>query len=248
MQVGKRMEFETEDQRRVYEHVERNGVVERRELVDALSMDAEQCDRALSALERDGQLEDRDGLLRIAIDVGTEMEYTIDGFEFTIRPARQTDLAEIVGIMRQVSEEESYFVAETVVDLLDNEDVVNRYNQLESRVFFVATVDDVIVGWVHLHSPNYAKLAHTAELTIGVLEGYRGHGIGDHLLERGLGWAASNGYEKVYQSLPATNQDAVTFLEKHRWETEAIRQAHYKIDDEYVAEQMMAVMIEGREP
>lgn len=29
-----------------------------------------------------------------------------------------------------------------------------------------------------------------------------------------------------------------------RWETEAIRQAHYKIDDVLVAEQMMAVMLE----
>ena len=146
-------------------------------------------------------------------------------------------------MMREVAEQNDYLIAETVVDLLDREEVVFRHNDIESRIFFVATVDDEVIGWVHLHSPNYAKLAHTAELTMGVVAKYRDHGIGSQLMERGLKWAESNGYEKVYQSLPATNQAAVRFLEDHRWETEAIRQAHYKIDDEYVAEQMMAVIL-----
>jgi len=182
-------------------------------------------------------------VLRIAIDTGAETEYTIDDLPFTIRPAEQSDLKGIVGVMRQVAEENDYLVAETVVDLLDHEEVVFRHNDIESRIFFVATVDDDVIGWAHLRSPNYEKLAHTAELTMGVLDEYRGHGIGSHLMERGLKWASESGFEKVYQSIPATNQDAVRFLEDHRWETEAIRQAHYKIDDDYVAEQMMGIML-----
>jgi ribosomal protein S18 acetylase RimI-like enzyme len=171
------------------------------------------------------------------------LTYETDGVEVTIRPARQDDLQGIVGVMREVAEEDEYLTAESVVDLLDHEEVVFRNNDIESRAFFVATVADEVVGWVHLRSPNFEKLRHTAELTMGVLSEYRGRAIGSHLMERGLEWAETNGYEKVYQSLPATNQDAVRFLEKHRWETEAIRKAHYKIDDEYVAEQQMAVML-----
>jgi GNAT superfamily N-acetyltransferase len=127
--------------------------------------------------------------------------------------------------------------------LLDDEEVVLRNDTREFRMFFVATVDEEVVGWVHLRSPNFAKLRHTAELTMGVEAAYRGHGIGGRLMEHGLEWARTNGYEKVYQSLPATNQDAVRFLERHNWETEAVRKAHFKIDDEYVAEQQMAVML-----
>ncbi|MFU8868139.1 GNAT family N-acetyltransferase, partial [Natronococcus sp.] len=73
------------------------------------------------------------------------------------------------------------------------------------------------------------------------LEEYRGHGLGGHLLERGLEWAASQGYERVYQSIPSTNEAAVEFLEGHGWEVEAVREGHYKIDGEYVDEVMMAV-------
>ncbi|HMB49825.1 MAG TPA: GNAT family N-acetyltransferase [Natronoarchaeum rubrum] len=244
MQVQQRPEFETEDRKQIYEYVERNGVVERGELDDAFAMDADRIELELSDLIDEGFLDEREGIYRIAIDVGEPTTHEADGVEFTVRPAKQGDLQGLIRVMRTVSEEGAYLTAESVMDLLDHEEVVFRHNDVESRMFFVATVDDDVVGWVHLDSPNFAKLRHTAELTMGILAEYRGHGIGSHLMERGLDWAASNGYEKVYQSLPATNQDAVRFLEDHRWETEAIRRAHFKIDDEYVAEQQMAVMLE----
>jgi len=243
MQAHQRLEFDTEERKRLYEYVERNGVVDRDELETEFSMDSDRIDRELAALEEDGYLEERGGIYRIAIDLGGELTYEADGVDVTIRPAEQADLTGLVGVMREVAEEDAYLTAESVVDLLDHEEVVFRNNDVESRTFFVATVGDEVVGWVHLRSPKFEKLRHTAELTIGVLDEYRGHGIGSHLMEHGLEWAKSNGFEKVYQSLPATNQQAVTFLEQHRWETEAIRPAHFKIDDEYVAEQQMAVVI-----
>ncbi|WP_254761741.1 GNAT family N-acetyltransferase [Natrinema marinum] len=243
MQAIEKPRFETDAQERLYDYVERNGAVTTDDLEAAFSMESRRLTESIAALEADGYLESDDGLLRIAIETGAETEHTIEGLTFTIRPAEQSDLRGLVSVMREVAEENDYLVAETVVDLLDREEVVFRHNDIESRIFFVATVDDEVVGWVHLRSPNFEKLAHTAELTMGVLEEYRGHGIGSQLMERGLKWADSNGYEKVYQSVPATNQDAVRFLEDHRWETEAIRQAHYKIDGNYVAEQMMGVML-----
>ncbi|WP_265108383.1 GNAT family N-acetyltransferase [Halosolutus halophilus] len=243
MQAIDQPRFETRDYRDIYDYIERNGAVAIEELETALSIEPNRLREAIDELKRDEYLEEEGSLLRIAIDTGAEVEHTTDDLTFTIRPANQGDLKGIVGVMREVAEENDYLVAETVVDLLDHEEVVFRHNDIESRIFFVATVDDDVVGWAHLHAPNYEKLAHTAELTMGVLEEYRGHGIGSHLMERGLRWARENGFEKVYQSVPATNQDAVRFLEDHRWETEALRQAHYKIDDDYVAEQMMGIML-----
>jgi ribosomal protein S18 acetylase RimI-like enzyme len=108
-------------------------------------------------------------------------------------------------------------------------------------MFFVACVDGEVVGWVHLHVPELEKLHHTAELTVGVLEEYRGHGVGGHLLQRGLEWGGSNGLEKIYQSVPASNEEAIAFLEAHDWYTEAVREDHYRIGGDYVDEVMMAV-------
>ena len=40
--------------------------------------------------------------------------------------------------------------------------------------------------------------------------------------------------------MPATNEAAIEFLEGQGWQTEAVRDDHYKIDEAYVDEVMMA--------
>ncbi|SEV86679.1 bifunctional helix-turn-helix transcriptional regulator/GNAT family N-acetyltransferase [Natrinema salifodinae] len=235
------LEFGHEDRRRIYEYVERQGAADPDETRDRLGVDPSGFRHHVAILKRDGRIEEEGGKLRVTLDAGAEEEYVSEDLEFHIRPARQEDLTGIVGAIRQVAEEKTYIEAETVADEIDHEEALLRHNELESRMFFVATVEDEVVGWVHLHAPELEKLSHTAELTVGVLEEYRGHGVGSHLLSRGLEWAGSNGYEKVYQSVPSTNEDAIAFLEEHNWETEAIREDHYKLNGHYVDEVMMAV-------
>lgn len=232
--------FETPDHRRIYEHVEQHGAVTPREVAEAVEMDPEKFNHELTILKRDGYLEEHDDTLRVALEAGTAEEYSSDGVDYVIRPARQEDLTGIVGVIRKLTEEKTYLVAESVAEQVDFEGVLIRHNDVETRMFFVATVADDVVGWAHLEAPELEKLSHAAKLTVGVLEEYRRHGIGAHLLHRSLEWASTHGYHRVYNSIPATNQEAARFLEDHDFETEAIRKEHYMIDGEFTAELMMA--------
>ena len=243
MELSETLEFDHSDRQRIYDYVERHGTVDPDEVQEEiLPHDRGGFRHHVAILKRNDYLEETDdGQLKVAIEEEGEEEFTGEEVDFTVRPARQKDLTGIVGAIRQVAEQGTYIVAETVAQELDHQEALLRHNELESRMFFVATVEDEVVGWVHLNAPELEKLGHTAELTVGVLEEYRGRGLGSHLLSRGLEWAGKNGFEKVYQSLPATNDAAVEFLEEHGWETEAVREDHYKIDDEYVDEVMMAV-------
>ncbi|QFU83664.1 GNAT family N-acetyltransferase [Natronorubrum aibiense] len=235
------LEFGHDDRKQIYEYVERHGAVDPDDTRRHLGIEPGAFRHHVAILKRDGRLEEADGTLRVTIDAGAEEEYVADDLEFHIRPARQEDLTGIIGAIRQVAEEKTYIEAESVADEIDHQEALLRHNELESRMFFVATVDDEVVGWVHIHAPELEKLSHTAELTVGVIEEYRGHGIGSHLLSRGLEWAGANGYERVYQSVPSSNDDAIAFLEDHDWEIEAIREDHYKLDGRYVDEVMMAL-------
>ncbi|RQG97743.1 GNAT family N-acetyltransferase [Natrarchaeobius chitinivorans] len=238
------LEFGHEDRKEIYEYVERQGAVDPDATRDHLGLDPSAFRHHVAILKRDGRLTEERGTLRVTIDAGAEEEYVSGDLEFHIRPARQEDLTGIVGAIRQVVGEKTYIEAESVADEIDHEETLLRHNELESRMFFVATVEEDVVGWVHLYAPELEKLSHTAELTVGVIEEYRGHGIGAHLLARGLEWTGSNGYEKVYQSIPSTNEEAIAFLEEHDWAIEAVREDHYKIDGRYVDEVMMAVDLE----
>ena len=174
------------------------------------------------------------------MDVGSVEAYSNDGLEYVVRPARQSDFEGLIDTIRDVTAEDTYIVAESIAEQLLYEDAVNRHNTAESRVFLVATVEGDVVGWAHLDLPQLDKLKSTAQLTVGVQETFQGRGIGSRLVDRALEWAEANGYRKVYNSVPTTNDEALDFLENRGWETEGIRKDHYTIGDRYVDEVTLA--------
>ncbi len=243
MQGLERPTFRSEASKQLYQYVERHGTAARHRTRSALSLSAEEFQDELDWLLTKGYLADDGGTLRIDLSAGSVEEHPAAGFVYTIRPARQEDFEGLVETIRDVTAAGTYVVAESIAERLLYEDAVNRHNTVESRVFFVATVDGDVVGWTHLDLPQVEKLQSTAKLTVGVREAVREHGIGSQLLERGLDWAAANGYQKVYNSVPATNDAALDFLESRGWDTEGVRRDHYTIDDRTVDEVMMAYTI-----
>jgi len=240
MELTEKPQFDHDDRRDIYEYVERHGASRPEDVRVALHMDERAFGHHVAILKRDSVIEKTNGRLRVAFDAGAQEEYESGDVEFTIRQAREEDLTGLVGAIRQAIGGGEYVKAETVADVVDNEGVLIRHNEIESRIFFVATVNDDVVGWVHLKHTDLEKLSHTAELTLGVLEEYRRNGIGSQLLERGLEWAKPQGFEKIYNSIPSTNEQAIDFLESRGFEIEAVRENHYKMDGNYVDEVMMA--------
>lgn len=241
MELAQRVTIENRDRKDIYEYVERRGSVPAEQVRHELGFDEQAFGHHLAVLRRDGYVRKVDEDLEIAFDAGSGEVHDAEGIRFEIRTARQADLTGLVGVIRQVAKDGRYIEAETVADVIDYEEILLRHNEVSSRMFFVATVDEQVVGWVHLDLPETDKLKHTARLTVGVLEEYRGKGIGGSLLDKGLSWAGGNGFERVYNSVPSTNEEAIGFLESQGWTSEAVREGHYRIGEEYVDEVMMAV-------
>lgn len=259
-------QFDHDRRRQIYEYVERNGAVEPEtvrqnvlvqpetdskparsgaDLEPSVPMQTEEFSHHVSILERDGYLEERDDKLRVALPMDVDAETVdLDGLEATVRPARQEDITGIVGVIETIATVNTYVVAARLAEEVTRDEVLFRHNESEDRVFFVATVDDDAVGWLHVGGVQFPKMSHTAELTLGVLERYRGNGLGSTLMERGLEWARDRGYRKIYQNLPATNERAIAFLEDQGWSVESTRDGHYRIDDELVDEVQLAIWLD----
>ena len=240
MQPLERPTFRSEASKQIYQYVERHGTAARHQTRSAAGLSSGEFEDELEWLMTKGYLEDEGGTLRIGLNAGSVEEHVSADFTYTIRPARQEDFEGLVDTIRDVTAEDTYVVAESIADRLLYEDTVQRHNTVESRVFFVATNDGEVIGWTHLDLPQTDKLQSTAQLTVGVRESHRQRGVGSQLLGRGLDWAEANGYQKVYNSIPMTNDKALSFLEAHGWETEGIRRDHYTIEDELIDEVMMA--------
>jgi GNAT superfamily N-acetyltransferase len=262
------MGFDRAERRRIYEYVEREGVVTPEQvrqnvlvrtessskparsgaaLSRSVPMEPETFRHHVSILKRDGYLEEVDGTLRVAFPMDADVEAVdLDGVEAEIRPARQEDITGVIGVIGAVAGKADHAVAARLAEQVSRDDVLLRHNEEESRVFFVATVEGDAVGWLHVEALKYPRMEHTAELTVGVLEEYRGSGLGTALMDCGLDWARERGYLKVYQNLPATNERAIDFLAENGWTEEYRREGHYLLDGEFVDEIGLAVWLDDR--
>jgi GNAT superfamily N-acetyltransferase len=232
--------FESPVQKQLYKQVERSGPQALEDLVSAVEVDTDSAEDALGTLEEKGYVEQSGSEVRLRLDLGEEQRHETRDFTYVVRPARESDFDAVLDVVEAIAEKKTYVIAERLAAELAYDETVLRHNSIQSRVFFIATTDDTVIGWSHLDLPLTQKLRPTAELTVGVRESYRGYGIGTELLERALSWAHDNDYLKVYKNVARTNMQAVSFLESRGWEQEGIRDDHYRIGHKQVDQIMMA--------
>ncbi|WP_135827597.1 GNAT family N-acetyltransferase [Halorussus halobius] len=266
------LEFDGDVEDRIYRYVERNGSATREEVRDAVRvaesagakpprsgtepaarLPVAECNERVDALLDAGRLTERDGSLYVEPDAEAET-HEADEFEYVVRPADEDDREAVAALVREVADEGAIVVDARVADAIQRDGALVRLNERESRMVFVAErhaegddADDSgeILGWVHLQGFELPARSHTAELTVGVAPEYREQGVGSTLLERGMAWADDDGCVKVYQSLPATNEEALDLLDEHGWDREATRADHYEVGDEFVDEVQLAKRLDG---
>jgi len=218
----------------------------------------------IDELLESGPLTQRDGRLYVEPDAESET-HDAEAFEYVVRPADEDDRAAVADLIREVAAEGAIVVDERVADAIEQDGALIRLNERESRMFFVAEkraeagdgetedgeesdgeIDErETIGWVHVQGFDLPARSHTAELTVGVAREYREQGVGGTLLQRGMAWAEEESCIKVYQSLPATNDEALELLDEHDWEREATRADHYRVEGELVDEVQLAKRLDG---
>jgi RimJ/RimL family protein N-acetyltransferase len=93
----------------------------------------------------------------------------------------------------------------------------------QGNLVLVAFLNGTLVGWVTLFHARPEFLQHTAELGMGVIQVYRGIGIGTALMDYALRWAAEHGIEKVNLGVRASNHRARALYQKFGFAEEGYR-------------------------
>ena len=75
-------------------------------------------------------------------------------------------------------------------------------NLKENWPHFVAVGEGKVVGWCDITSLHRPVFAHSGSLGIGVLEQYRGQGIGEALMRAAIAKAQDRGLEKLKTGTP----------------------------------------------
>lgn len=110
-------------------------------------------------------------------------------------------------------------------------------NIKENWPHVVAVVDGNVVGWCDITSNvtslNRLAYAHCGELGIGVVEPYRGRGIGKALMIDALRRAKEKGLERIELNVFEKNIPAIMLYQQLGFVIEGKKKKAVKIDGEY---------------
>ena len=166
---------------------------------------------------------------------------TKKGDKFTVRPAQKTDAAGMLEYVKEVFNDDRFFVS-TLADMKDELTLdktrqwIAKHRDNPHWNLLLADYAGKIVGETALKNVKRLRTQHVGTLGITVLQGFRGIGIGTALLENMLDWGAKNAViEKIGLSAFATNKRAFGLYRKMGFVEEGRRVKEYKIaPGEYV--------------
>lgn len=166
-----------------------------------------------------------------------------DGRQVVIRETEENDLERSVRSFRSVAAEGIYLQTEEVPE--DTVEVWrNRWkdNGTDS-LFCVSEVEGDIVGGIVLIQPSRAKKnAHVRDLGMWIVEGYRGIGIGNFMMQYALDWARSkSSIKKITLGVYSSNLRAIRLYLRHGFHIEGSVKGKALINGKYVDEVAMGL-------
>jgi RimJ/RimL family protein N-acetyltransferase len=137
-----------------------------------------------------------------------------DGRTVYLRPATESDAGPFILAIDSISREQVYFIRSRFDVEEEKEQAFIAKARAHGNLILVAANSTQIVGWVTLFRAQAEFQRHTAQLGMGVVQGYRGAGLGTALINCALAWAARNGIEKVKLGVRASNERARSLYHK----------------------------------
>jgi ribosomal protein S18 acetylase RimI-like enzyme len=107
----------------------------------------------------------------------------------------------------------------------------------------VALAGETVVGWCDVLRGGMPTRRHAGTLGVGVLERWRGRGIGGSLLVSAIGLARERGFERIELAVRVDNPGARLLYERLGFEHEGRLRRHLRVDGESHDSFMMALLL-----
>lgn len=111
-------------------------------------------------------------------------------------------------------------------------DQVSQQSQ-SGNPFFVALVEQEVVGWCSAIPIQVISMQYTGQLYMGVLHGWRGHSVGESLLRTTLRRAWGNGLCRVELEVCRSNTHAIRLYKKIGFVLEGVKRKAFHATQEF---------------
>lgn len=163
-----------------------------------------------------------------------------------IRSATKDDAAQLTALMQQLDKSSQYMLWEAEERDLQPENqfkMIEGIREKENSALLVAETKDELIGYLFILGGGAKRQRHTAYIVIGILEEYRGKGIGTRLFSEMNEWASYNNIHRLELTVVIDNKAGVALYKKMGFEIEGIKKDSLLINDKFYDEYYMAKIL-----
>ncbi|WP_421100921.1 GNAT family N-acetyltransferase [Sporosarcina psychrophila] len=163
-----------------------------------------------------------------------------------IREIKTSDAEKFVYLTQQVEGISEYMLweaGERNIQPEQQEKIIESIEENETSTIFVAETDNVLVGYLMAIGSNARRRKHSAYIVIGIVENYRGQGVGRKLFKELEQWASNHNIHRLELTVVARNEAGLALYKKIGFEIEGTKKHSLFIEDEFVDEFYMAKLL-----
>ncbi|MFY3790400.1 GNAT family N-acetyltransferase [Ureibacillus sp. MALMAid1270] len=163
-----------------------------------------------------------------------------------VRQAKVEDAENLINLIKEVEATSNFMLMEPGERQTSPEQQVKVMERIEKRsnaTILVAEDDGKLIGYMMLMGGNAKKNQHNAYIVIGILESYRGKGVGTALFEYAEKWAIEKNIWRLELTTITENAAGVALYKKRGFEIEGVKRNSLKINGEFVDEYYMSKLL-----
>lgn len=163
--------------------------------------------------------------------------------EITIVPIAADNVESFHAALDSVARERKYLTMLEAFPLPETRDfVLGMIDKKNPQV--VALLNGRVIGWCDIGRHFFPAHAHRGSLGMGIVDGYRGRGLGRRLIEAALEAARHEGFIRIELSVHADNAPAIRLYEKVGFVREGVHRRAGLIDGRFIDTITMALMLD----
>lgn len=163
--------------------------------------------------------------------------------QLNIREITPDDAEKFSALIKQVEAESQFMLMEPGERNITPERqrlMLEQIEKADNSTIFVAVEKDVLVGYLIVIGEKAIRKKHSAYLVIGILEKYRGKGIGTKLFEQLNAFADNHQIGRLELTVVTENTAAVSLYKKMGFEIEGVKRKSLLVNGHLLDEYYMS--------
>jgi RimJ/RimL family protein N-acetyltransferase len=164
-----------------------------------------------------------------------------------IRELQPVDAENFICLIKQVESEAKFMLMEAgerkTTPEQQRKQLEHIKQQSNSTIFVTEQENGKLVGYLIAIGGSVKRTKHSAYLVIGILEEYRGRGIGSSLSQRLEEWAINSNISRLELTVVTQNEAGIALYKKSGFEIEGIKRKSLMVDAEFYNEYFMSKLL-----